>query len=234
MSALCIGSMAPDTAFFVGLDLAREQTHGLAALLMFCFPAGVLAYWLYHFLLKAPLLALLPDAVASKFGNGAMVREPWSAVLVSLLCSALTHLLWDAFTHPGTVVVNALPVLQAELGNVGGYRVYGFKVVQHASSMLGLVLLGIWSSSWLRRSPAIPVARRHPISRARRIGVVAVLMGGPVLAGIYAGLQRRPLIANLADVQAFAAGFVFTALPTAALLLVGFSALWHVRARAQR
>jgi hypothetical protein len=185
-------------------------------------------------LLKAPLLALLPDAVASRFGDGAMLREPWSAVLVSLLCGAVTHLLWDAFTHPGTVVVNALPVLQAELGNVGGYRVYVFKVVQHGSSVLGLVLLGIWSSRWLRRSPPMPVARRHPMSCALRIGVAAVLIGGPILAGVYAGFQRRPVLANLADVQAFAMGFVFTALPAGAMLVVGFSVLWHVCVRSQR
>ena len=226
--------MAPDTAFIVGLDLAREQTHGLAALFLFCLPAGVLAYLLYHFLLKAPLLALLPEAVASRFGDCTAVRERCSAVLVSLLCGALTHLLWDAFTHPGTAVVNALPVLQAELGSVGGYRVYAFKVVQHGSSVLGLALLGLWSFQWLRRTPAMPVTRKYAMSDALRIGVVAVLIGGPLLAGLYAGFQRRPLIANLADVQAFAAGFVFTALPAAALLVVGFSVLWHVRARSQR
>ncbi len=141
LSALCIGSIAPDMAFIVPLDLTREQTHGLVALLTFCLPAGLMAYLLFQFLLKAPLLALLPNAIADKFGNGSSMREPWSAVLVSLLCGAATHLVWDAFTHPGTPVVNALPLLQVELANIGGYHVYVFKVLQHGSSVLGLGLL---------------------------------------------------------------------------------------------
>ena len=227
LSALAIGSIAPDLAFIVALDLMREQTHSLAALFLFCLPAGVLAYLLFHGVLKAPLIDLMPDAIASRFASAAAVatpRAPWSAVVVSLLCGALTHLLWDAFTHPGTPVVDALPVLQMELGNVGGYRVYAFKVLQHGGSLLGLALLALWSIKWLRRTPA-PL----PVRPAQRIGTLAALICVPLIAGLYAGWRRAPVIGNVLELQEFATGFVFTALPAGALMLTIYSVLWQLK-----
>lgn len=50
LSALVIGSIAPDLAFIVPIGASREQTHGLAALLTFSLPAGLLAYVLFHVL----------------------------------------------------------------------------------------------------------------------------------------------------------------------------------------
>lgn len=216
--------MAPDLAFIVPLGLAREQTHSLAALFLFCLPAGALAYLLFHALFRAPLLALMPGAVADSWDGGA--PAPWSAVLVSLLCGAITHLLWDAFTHPGTAVVNALPLLQTELANVGGYRVYAYKLLQHGSSVLGLALLARWALPWLGRAPPDHLLRRHALSSSQRIGALVALAGVPLLAGLVAGWRRRADIARVADLQDFAAGFIFTALPAAALMLTIYGVLW--------
>jgi len=113
LSALVIGSMAPDLAFFVPLDATRGQTHGPAGLLLFCLPAGGMTYLLFHLLLKAPLLGLLGQRLQEQLaGPAARPLARWSAVLVSLLCGAATHLVWDSFTHPGTAVVDALPALR--------------------------------------------------------------------------------------------------------------------------
>lgn len=233
LSALAIGSIAPDLAFIVPLGLAREQTHSLAALFLFCLPAGALAYLLFHALFKAPLLALMPGAVAQRMDGGA--PAPWSAVLVSLLCGAGTHLLWDAFTHPGTLVVNALPLLQTELATVGGYRVYAYKLLQHGSSVVGLALLARWSLQWLRRAPPERTSRLLALSSPQRIGALAALAGVPLAAGVVAGWRRCPDISSLANLQDFATGFIFTALPATALMLTIYGVLWkcHVARAAQ-
>ncbi len=141
----------------------------------------------------------------------------------------MTHLLWDAFTHPGTAVVNALPVLQSELANVGGYRLYAYSTLQHGSSVLGLLLLGSWSILWLRRAPALRRPRGNALSTVQRAGAWVVLAGLPCLAGMWAGWRRSPVIADVVDLQAFAAGFIFTALPVAAFALTAFSVLWQWR-----
>ncbi|MEJ7806616.1 MAG: DUF4184 family protein [Telluria sp.] len=229
LSALVIGSMAPDLAFIVALDLTREQTHSLAALFLFCLPAGLLAYLLFHALLKAPLIDLMPDAIASRLA-GAMEarRAPWSAVLVSMLCGALTHLLWDAFTHPGTPVVNALPLLQTELAVVGGYHVVVFKLLQHGSSLVGLALLALWAINWLRRAPVVAADRARLLSPLQRIGALLMLAAIPLLAGLHAGWQRSAHVTNMVELQEFATGFIFTALPAGALLLAIYSMLWKL------
>jgi hypothetical protein len=48
LSALAIGSIAPDLAFIVPIGFSRDQTHGLAALFWFCLPAGVLVYLVFQ------------------------------------------------------------------------------------------------------------------------------------------------------------------------------------------
>ena len=58
LSALVIGSMAPDFSFIVPMGLSRAQTHAPAALLTYCLPAGLLAYLVFHRVLKLPLLRL--------------------------------------------------------------------------------------------------------------------------------------------------------------------------------
>jgi hypothetical protein len=256
VSALCIGSIAPDLAFIVPIGLARWQTHSLGALFWFCLPAGLLVYLLFHALLKRPLIDLLPAAIAARVAGAqpgpgaAAVRQPRGEVLVpalepvpvptpepvlvSLLCGALTHLVWDAFTHPGTLVVEALPVLQVNLATTGGYRWHAYKVLQHASSVLGLALLACWTWSWLRRAPAASGPVPRLLSPALRLGAWAALLGTPLSAGMIAGWRYQDSIANLVDLQDFATAFIFTALPVTALALALYSVLWTWQARQQR
>jgi hypothetical protein len=244
VSALCIGSIAPDLAFIVPIGLARWQTHSLGALFWFCLPAGLLVYLLFHALFKRPLIDLLPAAIAARVAgaqsgrNAAAVKQPWGEalvpVLVSLLCGALTHLVWDAFTHPGTLVVEALPVLQVNLATTGGYHWHAYKVLQHASSVLGLALLACWTCSWLRRAPAAPGPVPRLLSPALRLGAWVALLGAPLSAGMIAGWRYQDSIANLVDLQDFATAFIFTALPVTALALALYSVLWTWQARQQR
>jgi hypothetical protein len=157
-SALVIGCMVPDAWYFVPL-LTREDSHSLGGLLWFCVPAGLLAYFAFHLLLKQPLLALLPERLAAKLAAFAFPTLPEArchAVLVSLLVGAFTHLAWDALTHDK-------------------YVVNGFQVMQHASTLLGTA----WLAGWLWRrlggapSRALPPGLR--LSPAMRGGILAAL-----------------------------------------------------------
>jgi hypothetical protein len=55
LSALVIGSIAPDLAFVLPIGVARLDSHSLAGLFWFCLPAGLLTYLLFHRVLKGPL-----------------------------------------------------------------------------------------------------------------------------------------------------------------------------------
>jgi hypothetical protein len=152
-SALAIGSVTPDLWHLVPFA-ERADSHSAAALLWFCLPAGLLAYALFHLVLKQPLIALLSPRLGA-FACPGLPKARWHAVIVSLLVGALTHLAWDAVTH------------------TNDHHVHGPNWVQHANTALGSVILGWWSWRRVRRVPALP----WQISAFHR-GCVALAFGG--------------------------------------------------------
>lgn len=157
VSALVIGSLTPDFAYVVP-RLTRGQSHNLPGLFWFCLPVGLALYLLFHLALKRPLAAALPRRLREAV-TPILARTPdlppasWSKVVLCLLLGALTHLIWDLFTHPGPIV-GTIPVLTVNLVTVGWYRLYVYKVLQHCSTLLGLALLARWTRVWLDAAPA--------------------------------------------------------------------------------
>jgi hypothetical protein len=231
LSALAIGSTAPDLGFIVPVGLSRAQTHSVAGLLLFCVPAGLLAYLAFHHLFKTPLLRLFSARLQEQLAvPAARPRAPWSAVLVSLLCGAVTHICWDAFTHPGTPVVNAIGLLRLPLGSFASDQVQVFNVLQQASSIAGLLLLAHWWRSWQRR--ALRVAAPGPLlpERARQAAVAAIV-SLPLLYALGLTVHARALPADAADLRISFAIFIFSALPAGALSVCAWCLGYRVWAR---
>ena len=67
-SALAIGAMIPDAWYIVPL-LERDHGHELPGALLFCIPAGLLAYMAFHLIFKQPLLALAARSYWSPFSE---------------------------------------------------------------------------------------------------------------------------------------------------------------------
>jgi hypothetical protein len=161
-SALAIGSVTPDLWHLVPFA-ERADSHSAAALLWFCLPAGLLAYALFHLVLKQPLIALVWPRLGA-FACPGLPRSPWYAVVVSLLTGALSHLVWDAITHTNDPTH------------------HGPNWFQHANTALGSVILGWWIWRRVRRVPALP----WQISAFHR-GCVALAIGGVMaIAGLSA------------------------------------------------
>jgi hypothetical protein len=222
LSALAIGSIAPDLSFIVPVGVARAQTHGLAGLILYCLPAGLLTYLVFHQLLKLPLLRLFSLPLQEKLVLPATLpRAPWSAVCVSLLCGALTHIVWDAFTHPGTPVVQAIGVLDLTLASVGGYKVHVYSVLQHASSIAGLLLLAWWAWKWQVSAPRAP-APGKPLPEAARLSALAAIVLIPLLCGAVLAFHHHGMPASLGKLQGAVATFIFTALPALAATVCAY------------
>ena len=60
LSALVIGSMAPDLTYFVPFGVDRASTHSLTGVLWFCLPLGVVTYYIFNFLVRPVMYVLLP------------------------------------------------------------------------------------------------------------------------------------------------------------------------------
>lgn len=228
MSALAIGSMVPDVSYFLGITTTRVQTHALETLLTWSLPIGLILYVLFHALLRQTLTELLPVSVQARLPPPLPHRYGWRdglAVAVSIVCGAATHLLWDGFTHDGTAIVQALPVLQTQFGALGPYPVYGFSVVQHVSSVIGLAVLGVLAVRWFVATP--PVAQVAPaLSSGARWRINLALTAVPLGAGLWLLGTRGWQADDLAL-------FVFTVLPAFFWMLMALALARRVtRARA--
>jgi len=170
-TCLVIGSMAPDFEYFVRGQLMGELGHSLVGLFEWCLPVTLIAAALYHWVVKWPWLLIAPAWVTARASE---VGEPWPArwtvgiaisCIVSTLIGALTHLGWDAFTHVDGWGVRQFPVLLHPVP----FPVLGTlplaRVLQHLSSISGLVLLGGLAVRALRRREpvALPDAERRTV-----------------------------------------------------------------------
>jgi hypothetical protein len=232
ISALVVGSIVPDIAHIVPIDVARHESHSLTGIFWFCLPASVLLYVLYHCVLKGPLLGLLPDYALQRLGPyaadfRALPQVPWRMVILSLFCGIVTHILWDTFTHMEEAGVTLLPFLRARLFTIGGYTVYLFKVLQHGSAIAGMLFIGWWCVRWLQRRPVQPVTLPIMLSSSQRVFALAAIIGTPALAGLCISLQSVEVNGYVLTLQRFIRQFVLAALPIFALVLVAFSIGWH-------
>jgi hypothetical protein len=208
LSALVIGSMTPDFAYWFPSRVTRAESHSLEGLFWFCLPMGLAAYALFHLLLKRPAVLLLPEALRIRlqplaFEGPAFPTAPLVPVMVSILVGAMTHLVWDSFTHGQAPAVAFFPVLRATLFEIGGYPLKVYKLAQHASTFLGLLFLVRWTARWLRARPAHWMPPAWPLAPALRTGVCAGIVGMAAVIALGSGLERAPDRLTLRAVQIF-------------------------------
>jgi hypothetical protein len=213
-SALAIGAMIPD-AWYIAPLVEREHGHELPGALLFCVPAGLLAYAAFHLIFKQPLLALAPRWLAERLAawtTPGLPRVRWHRVLLSLLAGIATHLAWDVFTHIGH-----LPILDARVA--GGP--YLHQVLQHASTLLGTAFLAVWT--WRKLRATQPMVTLRVLDERLRYAVMAAITGLPAAAFLVA---LRAFEAEPAPLALRAAGV--TALSAFGLLALLFSVGWKL------
>jgi hypothetical protein len=168
-TAAVIGSMVPDFGLLIPPDLLRWQTHSVLALFTFCLPAGLLTYWLTQLVIKPAMLEILPDRPflrlqGSEFHVSATDIRHWVAVGLAILIGAVTHLIWDGFTHEDAHGVRMFPVLSDYGPEMAGHPVHIYRWLQYGSSVLGLLIVVAALILWWRQAP-----RPHQPT-GRRIG----------------------------------------------------------------
>jgi hypothetical protein len=185
-SALAIGSMVPDLWYFIPF-LQRHHSHSLEGLALFCVPAGLIVYALFHLLLKQPLIALLSPRLRA-FSPPKLPGVSWIAVVVSLLAGALTHLGWDALTHSSY-----------------GELFPRFNWLQHGSTVLGTAVLAWWGMQKLRAAAPAP----EILSPRVRLCTILALLSVAAFAAFHAAEPPPP---DLVALRRFARTAGFAAL----------------------
>jgi hypothetical protein len=189
LSALIIGSMAPDIAYLLPIGVMRNESHSLGGLFWYCLPIGLAGYVLYHWFMKRPLIYLLPPAVFARLepyatSDWRLRRKNLLAVLLSLLVGAITHLVWDSFTHRSSWGVRHIGWLQTHLYTGGGFWIYLYTALQWACSLMGLALLGWWALRWRRATPLPAATGNSPLKRRHRWLLTGFMLIVAVVEGI--------------------------------------------------
>ncbi len=169
LSATVIGSMVPDFGLFMPWRPPRVETHSAVGLLTFCVPVGLATFWIFQQLVKTAIVEVLPNAPYSRWRAMAEPADiaslkQWVFATLGILAGAITHLVWDGFTHEGARGVRMIPSLDDPIVDIAGHRLVGVRLLQDASSLVGLIVVLAIVAYGLRPGAA-PI-----LSRALRTG----------------------------------------------------------------
>lgn len=192
-AALVAGSFAPDMTYYAASVVPGAMefgafTHSFTGV----FTVDVLVAWALvgaWLVLREPLVALLPRArqgrPAGLLHCGAPRRRPRPSAALwwygSAALGALTHVVWDAFTHYDRWGVRLFPVLARD---ADGTPVFTY--AQYGSSLVGAVVIVAFVVVALRRAPSGEPVGVPVLSRSDRWLAAAVLGG----CGLMGAVQR--------------------------------------------
>lgn len=185
LDALVLGTMSPDFEYVLRLAVRGRYWHTPAGLVLACVPATLAAVWLWRALIRPSLVPLLPRGMRPARTIRRSIASAITLAVAAALLGAVTHVLWDGFTHRTGWAVTRLPAL-LEPAFALGLHVPWYNVLQHASTLLGGTVLLAAMGVWVRRHP--PEARRFAPGQARALArAAAVILCVAVLASLANG-----------------------------------------------
>jgi lipid-A-disaccharide synthase-like uncharacterized protein len=145
LTGLIIGSMTPDFEYFIRMQVKSNYSHTLPGLFWFDVPLGMLLGLIYLLAVRDKLIVNLPEFLNRRFIK--YLNQPLKISILSIAvmtCSvfigAASHLFWDGFTHPHAYFVQRFPSLATTV-NLGGQRVFIYKILQHCSTLVGFAVI---------------------------------------------------------------------------------------------
>ena len=233
-TAAVIGSMVPDFGILSPWGApARWETHSFSGLFTFCVPVGFASYLLTQLLIRPALVEVLPDRAyarlhAAQPTNSLTQGPSWLWVLGALLLGAVTHLVWDNFTHEKAYALNNLPILGESGVDFFGHPVATYHWLQLGSSVVGLAVVIVALALWLQHAPRPGALLSRRLS-CRELSVWMILyVLPPLLIVLWAVWRVRHWGMSLRPEWVLASVAVYW-MRRVAVSLLGFSALMQIR-----
>jgi hypothetical protein len=222
--------MAPDFLYFITLSDSNHYGHTLPGIFFFSLPAGLAVLWLFHSVLKRPLLALAPDHLARRispnnlqYSFGPASRFAWIAV--SVLIGIFTHVLWDDFTHERGLFVTVVPELKLYFG----LNMPIYSALQLGSSVLGAGLLAWAYRRWVSRTAPRDEVAVPQLSLPARCLIYAACVSGILAFAIPYGVQLAKVFPPQNWWSAFIVKSVVAGITAGFVEMIVFSLAWHLR-----
>ncbi|NLD46038.1 MAG: DUF4184 family protein [Clostridiaceae bacterium] len=142
LTGLVLGSIAPDFEYFIRFKPEAVIGHDLTGFFLLNLPLCIFVAFLFHKLIKKPLILCLPvpfdkwyEYLAAKDWKINSSKEMLIFIYSSLV-GMFTHVFWDAFTHESGKFVVLFSVLSKEIDFMD-YSIPIYKFLQHGSTLIG-------------------------------------------------------------------------------------------------
>ena len=186
LSALVAGSMAPDYEFVIRASATSRYGHTLEGMLLFAWPAGLAALWIYHRVLKHGVYSIMPCFVQARLEPLMTAQRPatWSRHVsdaLAVLLGAMTHVIWDQPTHNTTWITEQCQPLQTSAFTVMGSVLTWADVLQIVTTVLGTLALAVILWRWFWSAPSFLLRPLASFSARSKIIAWGSLIGVPVM-----------------------------------------------------
>ena len=217
LAALAAGSMSPDLPYYQPVAdwrLMSPATHSLAGILTWDLLFGV-AMWAVWRAGAEPLHDLTPDTIRRRWRSASWPTSPsgWVIVVPAVVVGAVTHVLWDEFTHIGRFGTTHIPAIAASYPMPWG-PFPGYRLLQYASGAVGLAII-VWVGA---RQPS-----REP-EPGPRPGLARATAWLVPLAALTAAAISVARLEDLGDLRALAFAGITSAIGTATTVLIFLTA----------
>lgn len=233
-SALVVGSLVPDLPYFLLLGENKGIGHSIRGAFLFCLPAALALLWIFHVVLKRPLVALAPEWMRRRvsedhlrFAFGPWRRFLW--VVSSVLVGTFSHILWDGFTHEHGYFVKRWAALSIP---VTTYRVMPlWHALQYGCSVIGVGLVMLFATLWWVQKPELAHTVVPDMTPRLRWFIVAVALLIALLTGASVAFDR--MVHQRIGWKGSLIDSVIVCITALLLETLVFSGMWHASRRSR-
>lgn len=224
-AALVVGSMSPDFGYFSPIEMNTRYSHTLEGTIFMDLPVGTAALLLV-LMLRQSFCQLLPNPHRD-FSLSLCIKPnfSWKTVLITLLCllfGALTHVIWDSFTHGLSPLVRKSEWLRKE----PWFEIPIYRIIQHTSTLLGGMIL-LWAYGHALKKKGYSLWPLFYVSELKRYGLW-LLMGIVSLGlGFSNNYSRANSLKEFYNYQIFAFHFVVSSIAIGFCLLALTLLAWQ-------
>ncbi|GAA1610508.1 hypothetical protein GCM10009789_76070 [Kribbella sancticallisti] len=220
---LYVGPLYRFATMHIHGNLTLTLTHKFSSAFWLDPLLALLALLVFHLVLRRPLVALAPAALAARLPlpprGFSPVRVFW--IVVSVVIGGFTHVLWDSFTHyDGYFVRHNWDFFTANITSYWDVN----RVLQYLSSIGGILAIAVWLYFWWRRTnPGQIEPERYVPASARYAVLAAAGLAGVAAAVLEVARAEGPLLGEAVF------RLILTGLAMGGLIVLGcYVVIWHL------
>lgn len=189
--------MAPDYLYLFPGVPNEHYGHTLPGIFTFSLPAGLFALWLWHAVMKRPLLCLMPRGQQQRLIARAAQKYPYAPmsrfllIALAVLFGVVTHVLLDGFTHSTGYFVKEYAFLRQPVTILGHTRAVHW-LLNYGISAAALVVMALIYVRWIGRRHPREVPKGFWLSRKKRAAIFIFMAALMTVTTIWLGSNYLP------------------------------------------